>query len=59
MALRPTIGMLTGSNDVITDPEQIENILDPTEFVVGPGFDDQDIFKDPLTANIEDPGPIP
>jgi len=29
----------------ITDPEQIRRILDPTRFVIGPGFDDQDIFK--------------
>ena len=51
-------GLLTGSSilrqpssvygpDVITDPEQIQNILEPTQFAIGPGFDDQDIFKDP------------
>ena len=31
----------------ITRPEQIRSILDPTRFAIGPGFDDQDIFKEP------------
>ena len=35
------------ASDVITDPEQIQDILDPPQFAVGPGFDDQDVFKDP------------
>ncbi len=59
MALRPTIGMLTGSNDVITDPEQIRSILDPTRFAIGPGFDDQDIFKEPGELDLPDQGADP
>ena len=43
----PAIGMLAGSNNVITDPEQIRNILQPTQFAIGPGFDDQETFKEP------------
>jgi predicted RNase H-like HicB family nuclease len=31
----------------ITNPEQIRSILDPTRFVIGPGFDDQETFKEP------------
>jgi hypothetical protein len=37
MAKRPRRGMLTGSKaDVITDPEQIENIFNPPQYAVGP-----------------------
>ena len=35
MALRPRTGMFTESNNVITDPEQIRNILQPTQFAIG------------------------
>lgn len=31
----------------ITDPEQIENILNPPQFVIGPGYTDQDVSKEP------------
>ena len=43
------------ASDVITDPEQIQDILDPPQFAVGPGFDDQNAFKEVVLG---DPGQI-
>lgn len=48
----------------ITNPEQIRSILDPTRFVIGPGFDDQDISKepgelDPVATTVNDPIEFP
>lgn len=49
-------GLFTGGN--ITDQEQIQDILNPPQFAVGPGFDDQDVFKDPAEIDpAEDIGP--
>lgn len=50
-------GLLSPDN-IISDSEQIQDVLNPPGFVVGPGFDDQDIFKDPGEIDpVEDIGP--
>lgn len=36
-----------GLMDVITNPEQIEDILNPPQFAIGPGFTDQNVSKEP------------